>query len=72
VILFVSPTGKWNYDDSEFRIMVEKLNCEIACEYGIKIPRDGYWGHCRSKDLGLIGAQLQKRIRVLMAWNKGG
>ena len=66
----MSKNGKWNYEDPEFRIMVEKVKWEIAHEYGIKIPRDGYWGHCRSKDLGLIGAQLQKRIRVLMAWNK--
>ena len=62
VILYMSKNGKWNYEDPEFRIMVEKVKW--------KIPRDGYWGHCRSKDLGLIGAQLQKRIRVLMAWNK--
>lgn len=63
---------KWNYDDAQFRMMVEQVKWEIANEYGINIPRDGYWGHCRSKDLGLIGAQLQKRLRVLMAWNRGG
>ena len=62
---------KWNYENAEFRLMVERVKEEIAGEYGIEIPRDGYWGHCRSKDLGLIGAQLQKRIRVLMAWKKG-
>ena len=52
--------------------MVEQVKFEIASEYGIKIPRDGYWGHCRSKDLGLIGAQLQKRIRVLLDWKQRG
>ncbi|MGZ4030804.1 MAG: alpha/beta-type small acid-soluble spore protein [Tumebacillaceae bacterium] len=61
---------KWDVNDPEIRRMVEQVKWEIAAEYGIQMPRDGYYGHIVSKDLGKIGSQLQKRIPMLIEWQE--
>lgn len=61
---------KWDVNDPEIRQMVEQVKWEIAAEYGIQIPRDGYYGNIVSKDLGKIGSQLQKRIPLLLEWKQ--
>lgn len=61
---------KWDVNDPEVRRMVEQVKWEIAQEYGIQIPSDGYLGHIVSKDLGKIGSQLQKRIPLLLEWQE--
>jgi hypothetical protein len=50
--------------------MVEAMKGEIAREFGLQVPPDGYWGHYNSKDLGKIGSQLKKRLPVLLEWKK--
>ncbi|MBL0385343.1 alpha/beta-type small acid-soluble spore protein [Tumebacillus sp. ITR2] len=66
----MSRPHKWNLEDPEIRHMIERLKFEIAQEYGINIPLDGYWGRVASKDLGTIGAQLQKRLPLLLEHQK--
>lgn len=61
---------KINFDDPEVRRMVEELKHEIARENGLKVPRDGYWGHAPSKVLGKIGSQLRKRVAVVMEYKE--
>jgi hypothetical protein len=61
---------KWNVNDQEIRLIIEQVKMEIAREYGVEVPKDGYWGATASKQLGLIGAQLQKRIPPLLAWKE--
>lgn len=46
--------------------MVEGMKMELAREFGLGVPLDGYWGNCASKELGKIGSQLKKRLPVLL------
>lgn len=57
---------RWDISDEEVRHMVERMKGELAQELGMSIPPDGYWGHYKSKDLGKIGSQLQKRVPLLL------
>lgn len=66
----MSPIRKINFEDPEVRRLVEILKREIAEEYGIQIPVDGYWGKHASRDLGKIGSQLQKRLPLLLEHRK--
>ncbi|WP_109685396.1 alpha/beta-type small acid-soluble spore protein [Tumebacillus permanentifrigoris] len=66
----MSVVKKWNLEDPEIRRTIERLKWEIAQEYGIPIPSDGYWGRHASKDLGKIGSQLQKRLPLLLEHQK--
>lgn len=62
----MSRNDQWNLDNPEIRLLIEKIKNEIAIEYGIQIPADGYWGQVPSKDLGTIGSQLKKRLPLLL------
>lgn len=57
---------KWDVNDPEVRHMVEGMKMELAREYGMQIPLDGYWGNYASKELGKIGSQLKKRLPILL------
>lgn len=61
---------RWDINDEEIRHMVERMKGELAQELGMSIPPDGYWGHYKSKDLGKIGSQLQKRVPLLLEWKR--
>ncbi|WP_052036217.1 alpha/beta-type small acid-soluble spore protein [Tumebacillus flagellatus] len=66
----MSRSDKWNLEDPEIRDMIERLKSEIAVEYGITLPPDGYWGSVPSKDLGTIGSQLKKRLPLVIEHQK--
>jgi hypothetical protein len=62
----VNKKKRWDVSDPEVRHMVEQMKREIAREFGIQIPLDGYWGDYASKELGKIGSQLKKRLTILL------
>jgi hypothetical protein len=66
----VNQNQKFDLQNQDVRITIERLKWEIAQEYGIPIPSDGYWGRHASKDLGKIGSQLKKRLPLLLEHQK--
>jgi len=65
-------THRWNLEDPQFRLMVQELKEEIAREWGLVIPKDGYWGGYSSQQLGKLGAELKRRVEVVLAWQENG
>ncbi|TCP57639.1 small acid-soluble spore protein alpha/beta type [Tumebacillus sp. BK434] len=66
----MDKSKNWDVNDPEVRQLVEGMKMELAREYGMQIPLDGYWGHCASKELGKIGSQLKKRLPILLERGK--
>lgn len=62
----MSKSEKWDLNDPEVRQMVEGMKMELAREYGLQIPPDGYWGDYTSRELGKIGSQLKRRLPILL------
>ena len=42
--------------------MLEQLKYEVAQELGIEVPKDGYWGPMHTRDVGLIGGTMTRRL----------
>jgi hypothetical protein len=46
----------------ESRWALEQLKFEIAKEFGIQLPADGYYGHMTTRDMGTIGGNITRRL----------
>jgi Small, acid-soluble spore proteins, alpha/beta type len=46
----------------ESRWALEQLKFEIAQEFGIQLPPDGYYGHMTTRDMGTIGGNITRRL----------
>ncbi|QAY65930.1 alpha/beta-type small acid-soluble spore protein [Paenibacillus protaetiae] len=46
----------------EARAVLEQMKYEVATELGIQLPNDGYYGYMTTRDMGLIGGNITRRL----------
>lgn len=46
----------------EARGVLEQMKYEVAMQLGIDLPQDGYYGHMTTRDMGLIGGNITRRL----------
>jgi len=46
----------------EARMALDQLKFEIAAQLGIDLPVDGYYGNMATRDMGLIGGNITRRL----------
>ncbi|CAI6030121.1 alpha/beta-type small acid-soluble spore protein [Cohnella sp. JJ-181] len=56
----------------ECRAALEQLKFEIAQELGIQLSQDGYYGNLLTREAGLIGGNITKRLVQIAEQQLGG
>ncbi|MFD1953814.1 small, acid-soluble spore protein, alpha/beta type [Paenibacillus thailandensis] len=46
----------------EARAVLEQMKFEVATQLGIQLPADGYYGNMTTRDMGLIGGNITRRL----------
>lgn len=46
----------------EAQMALEQMKFEIAQQFGIPLPQDGYYGNMTTRDMGTIGGNITRRL----------
>ncbi|MCQ6559738.1 small, acid-soluble spore protein, alpha/beta type [Paenibacillus mendelii] len=54
------------------RMALDQLKFEVAQQLGIPLPADGYYGNMQTREMGLIGGNITRRLIQIAEQQLGG